>query len=290
MTNLTLTAAYLGLALMPMAAAAQTHIKKAFEDLIDDDNVKITPSQSLVKNPETGVKESQCDIYRFTLSKESGNRLKDIQKAFRQDSDAAYHIGSGVKGDNNGGVSLAVGNGNSGVSLGVEEGMSYTYACFIAPEDTAGNHRYAYGMEWIEGADGVRGTLAVTYATTQSYRQQQSKGFVFMTEAGGKALYHLEGMKVSKNGRVELGNAATSYGDSWFDVFTGYITAMTTADASTRRALASKIYSHTKKLKGVDVRDKDTARELLKSMLNDDDRYKDGILQELLNGALMNIK
>ena len=161
---------------LPSALMAQKNIEKAFEALLSEENVEIKTQHSLERDPETGKKTAQADVYDFEVSSPTGlSRIKAIQKAFEKDKDAAYqyrtvsHPGSDY-------MSLAVGDGKSqSVAIGKIKGSDYTYACFLDKDDPEKKYRYAYAMEWLEKDKKTQVRLAITYATTQKYREGKAK-------------------------------------------------------------------------------------------------------------------
>ena len=166
------------LTVLPSAMMAQENIQKAFDALLAENIVEITTNHSLEREPETGRKTLQADIYDFMVTDPSVLcHIKDIQAAFEKDKDAAYLIRSGDHaGDNY--ATLAVGDGRSqSVAIGKMKGSRYIYACFLDKDDPEKKYRYAYAMEWVDDKDDkTRVRLAVTYATTQKYREG-NKGY-----------------------------------------------------------------------------------------------------------------
>ena len=157
---------------LPSTLMAQENIEKAFKALLNEENVEIKTQHSVERDPETGKKTAQADVYDFEVSSPTGlTRIKAIQKAFEKDKDAAYqyrtvsHPGSDY-------MSLAVGDGKSqSVAIGKIKGSDYIYACFLDKDDPEKKYRYAYAMEWLEKDKKTQVRLAVTYATTQKYRE-----------------------------------------------------------------------------------------------------------------------
>ena len=159
---------------MPSVLMAQQNIQKAFDALLKQKQViKVTAHHDMEKDPETGVKKGQADVYDFTLP--AGNPWRqlvlDIEDAIHKDSENAYSVSSS---ENNKGVNyvtLVVGDGSSeSVAIGKIPGSKYMYACFLDKKDPAKQYRYAYAVEWAEGEDGIKGRIATTYGTTQKYR------------------------------------------------------------------------------------------------------------------------
>ena len=160
--------------MLPLALQAQENIKKAFDALINDNSADVSTTHKLNRDPQTGTKEGQLDVYEFTIPMAQKQLVKNIERAFEKDQDQAYSINSGSPGKSGYAYeSVAVG-GSSSYMLGSIKGSRYIYAAFIDPQDNEKNHRYLYAMEWKEGQSEIQGKLVVTYATTAQYR---SKGF-----------------------------------------------------------------------------------------------------------------
>ena len=153
---------------------AQQNIQKAFDALLSKNVVEITTNHSLERDPETGRKTLQADVYDFMVTDPSVLRyIKDIQVAFDKDKDDAYLVRSGDHaGDNY--ASLAVGDGRSqSVAIGNMKGSRFIYACFLDKDDPEKKYRYAYAMEWVEKDKRTQVRLAKTYATTAKYRSSR---------------------------------------------------------------------------------------------------------------------
>ena len=161
---------------MPAAMTAQENIQKAFNALLNDKIVETKTQHSLERDPETGQKSAQADVYDFVVTNASAlSRIKDIERAFDKDKNAAYQIRSGNGNAGRNLVSLAVGNNSSqSVAIGSMKGSNYIYACFLDPDDAEKKYRYAYAMEWLEKGQKTQVRLAITYATTQKYREKNS--------------------------------------------------------------------------------------------------------------------
>ena len=165
---------------MPSALMAQQNIQKAFDALLKQKQViKVVAHHDMEKDPETGVKKGQADVYDFTLP--AGNPWRqlvvDIEDAIHKDSENAYSVSSS---ENNKGVNyvtLVVGDGSSeSVAIGKIPGSKYMYACFLDKKDPEKKYRYAYAVEWAEGEDGIKGRIATTYGTTKKYLEQSDYG------------------------------------------------------------------------------------------------------------------
>lgn len=161
--------------MLPLASMAQENIKKAFDAIINDNSLEISTTHKLNKDPETGKKKGQLDVYEFTIPIAKKQMVKDVERAFDKDMDKAYTVNSGNPGKTEYDyASLAVGGGSS-YMLGAIKGSRYIYALFMDPMDEEKIYRYAYVMEWKEGKSEIEGKLVVTYATTAQYRSKSNE-------------------------------------------------------------------------------------------------------------------
>ena len=166
---------------LPSVLLAQQNIQKAFDALLNENIVEIKTQHTLERDPETGKKKAQMDIYDFEIANPTGiSRIKDIQRAFDKDKETAYELRSGDRAGNNY-PTLAVGDGRSqAVAVGRIKGSNYIYACFLDKDDPEKSYRYAYALEWVEKDKKTQVRLAVTYATTLQYRnnKRQTRTFI----------------------------------------------------------------------------------------------------------------
>jgi hypothetical protein len=160
---------------LPSTMMAQKNVKKAFDDFLAQKNfISLSPQHLLEKDPETGKKESQSDVYDFTAPTTYKRLLTAIEDAIQKDSEAAYQIASGENNGPTNYVTLAVGDdSSSGVAIGKNEGSRYTYACFVDKNDPDKKYRYAYAVDWVERDGKIIGRLAITYALMPKFRQSR---------------------------------------------------------------------------------------------------------------------
>ena len=150
---------------LPSVLLAQENIQKAFDELLNESNVK----------------KAQMDIYDFEVANPTGiSRVRDIQRAFDKDKEDAYELRSGDHAGNDY-HRLAVGDGKSySVAVGRIKGSNYIYALFLDKDDPEKIYRYAYALEWVEKDKKTQVRLAITYATTLQYRnsKRQTRTFI----------------------------------------------------------------------------------------------------------------
>lgn len=266
------------LAAIPMMAAAQNNIKSAFDAIIKCPEAQITESHTLEKDPNSGVKAGQSDVYRFVLPADKISLLKKVVSAFDKDADMAYSVNHGKIVDTERDIVLAVGDATGDGVYISSPGCEYIYSLFLAPvsEDPDGRYRYAYGMNYKEEGGKLVGKLVVTYATTLKYRQKAEQ------ERQYKVL------RSFSNGTTVFSSNTPSSQQSWFDMLMSYFQSMTSANSQTRIALASNAYKvirDTSKYPEVTDADKDTIREILEGMISDKN-YSETVLNRLLNQCL----
>ncbi len=166
---------------LPSVLPAQQNIQKAFDALLNENIVEIKTQHTLERDPETGKKKAQMDIYDFEIANPTGiSRVRDIQRAFDKDKEDAYELRSGDHAGNDY-HRLAVGDGKSySVAIGRIKGSNYIYALFLDKDDSEKIYRYAYALEWVEKDKKTQVRLAITYATTLQYRngKKQVKTFI----------------------------------------------------------------------------------------------------------------
>lgn len=282
--------------LAPFTMSGQTNIKKAFERFLENPAVTYTENHSLSKDTGKGIKQSQSDIYNFTVNSIQFKLINNILQAFNKDKENAYSLSSGIYKKNDPNVSLAVGNGNgSGVLLTTELGVNYQYALFLAPknEDSSGNYRYAYAITWKKEKDKITGMLITTYATTLSYRQSQSSGSKFNgTIYYNNTPYYSVNNGDSVNGSKNKSKSSVKYGGSWFEKFMQEAKKLSIFDDNgiVLQNVVTQIYEITKKVDqydNVSTQEKQLARDILQEYIN---KSKDTVCRRILRSAQDNLK
>lgn len=279
---------------MPAAMTAQENIQKAFEALLNDKIVETKTQHSLERDPETGQKSAQADVYDFVVTNASAlSRIKDIEKAFEKDKNAAYQIrsGNGNAGRNN--VSLAVGNNRSqSVSIGSMKGSNYIYACFLDPDDAEKKYRYAYAMEWLDKGQKTQVRLVITYATTQKYREKNStrrriiiNGQEFNVDGGNFSGFSLDNSSVFVNDSV-YSLQRTSGG--WLTQFNIYKNRfLNNPEGIAANTYVTQIYNLCKKADALDDDEKELVADELKRMKTKTD---DELIQKLFDMSIERLK
>lgn len=165
------------LMLSATVANAQQAIQRLFKTLLQINRTEIKARHTMEKDPETGKREGEMDLYDFVISSptiEQSELLKNVDEIFEREKENAYSMNSGHYGNT---VSLAVGkDGSTSVGIGNIKGSRYIYACFLDKDDPEKKSRYAYAMEWTGGDKNITVRLAKTYATIPKYREN-TKGY-----------------------------------------------------------------------------------------------------------------
>ena len=272
------------LTVLPTAMTAQENIRKAFDALLDEGNIEIKTQHVLERNPDTGRKEAQSDVYDLMVVSPSGKCcVRDILEAFDKDKEKAYT----VKSDDHAGtnyISLAVGDGLSrSVPIGNIKGSKYIYACFLDKDDPEKKYRYAYAMEWVDRKDKVQVRLAVTYATTLNYRQNKRSvktitvnGNEYKIDIPDHAFangFWLDGNNVL--GPDSLFFAREKSAESWLSEFNTYKNLFQeNTESHAANHYATSIYKLCKNAKSLDDEEKDlVANEILKLRNKTNDEF-----------------
>lgn len=279
---------------MPAAMTAQENIQKAFEALLNDKIVETKTQHSLERDPETGQKSAQADVYDFVVTNASAlSRIKDIEKAFDKDKNAAYQIrsGNGNAGRNN--VSLAVGNNRSqSVSIGSMKGSNYIYACFLDPDDAEKKYRYAYAMEWLDKGQKTQVRLVITYATTQKYREKNStrrriiiNGQEINVDGGNFSGFSLDNSSVFVNDSVY---SLQRTNGGWLTQFNIYKNRfLKNPEGIAANTYVTQIYNLCKKADALDDDEKELVADELKRMKTKTD---DELIQKLFDMSIERLK
>lgn len=279
---------------MPAAMTAQENIQKAFEALLNDKIVETKTQHSLERDPETGQKSAQADVYDFVVTNASAlSRIKDIEKAFEKDKNAAYQIrsGNGNAGRNN--VSLAVGNNRSqSVSIGSMKGSNYIYACFLDPDDAEKKYRYAYAMEWLDKGQKTQVRLVITYATTQKYREKNStrrriiiNGQEINVDGGNFSGFSLDNSSVFVNDSVY---SLQRTNGGWLTQFNIYKNRfLNNPEGIAANTYVTQIYNLCKKADALDDDEKELVADELKRMKTKTD---DELIQKLIDMSIERLK
>lgn len=279
---------------MPAAMTAQENIQKAFNALLNDKIVETKTQHSLERDPETGQKSAQADVYDFVVTNASAlSRIKDIEKAFDKDKNAAYQIRSGNGNAGRNHVSLAVGNSSSqSVAIGSMKGSNYIYACFLDPDDAEKKYRYAYAIEWLEKGQKTQVRLAITYATTQKYREKNStrrriiiNGQEFNVDGGNFSGFPFDNSSVFVNDSVYSLQPTNGGWLTQFNIYKNLF--LKNPEGIAANTYVTQIYNLCKKADALDDDEKELVADELKRMKT---KTEDELIQKLFDMSIERIK
>ena len=177
-TNYIIIATLIAL-LVPTTASANVYedrLKEAFDDIISAvsfpfSDKDVSQMHTIYSDPETGVKEGQLDVYKFTIDSEDMKLINNAKKAYEQ-----------LNGNSNADVYTLWWNDNDDGSFqgyrlyySPEQTIVVGLACdhcytvgFVAPDDK--QHRTTYTLEWshLDDSDSISGRLITTYAPVKA--------------------------------------------------------------------------------------------------------------------------
>lgn len=282
---------------LPSALMAQQNIQKAFDALLNENIVEIKTQHTLERDPETGKKKAQMDIYDFEVANPTGiSRVRDIQRAFDKDKEYAYELRSGDHAGNDY-HRLAVGDGKSySVAVGRIKGSNYIYALFLDKDDPEKIYRYAYALEWVEKDKKTQVRLAITYATTLQYRngRKQVKTFI----VNGQEV-RVDGNSFSLSNGFPFGNSSVFDSDStlfnherssegWLSEFNTYKRLyQNNPDGAAANYYATYIYKLCKKADCLEDGEKQLVATEIKRLKA---KTKDEFIQQLFDMSIERLK
>ena len=182
-------------------------------------------------------------------------------------------------------MSLAVGDGKSqSVAIGKIKGSDYIYACFLDKDDPEKKYRYAYAMEWTEKDKKTQVRLAITYATTQKYREGNVKStrrvFVNGNEINvdGQSFSFGNGLPFDMNSVIGVDSVFLNRemsSESWLSRFNTYKNLfLKNPDGAAASYYATQIYGLCKNVDKMDEVEKKLVKsEILKLYIETTDEF-----------------
>ena len=161
--------------LVPATASANVYedrLKEAFNDIISAvPHEHISQYHNIYSDPETGAKEGQLDVYKFTIDSECMeliNNAKQVYEHMNGNSDADVFVLWWNDNDDGSfqGYRLYY-NPEQTIVVGLVCDHCYTVG-FVAPDDK--QHRKTYTLEWsyLDASDSISGRLITTYAPVKA--------------------------------------------------------------------------------------------------------------------------
>jgi uncharacterized phage infection (PIP) family protein YhgE len=168
-SHITIIAALIAL-LVPATASANVYedrLKEAFDNI-----TKAVPLEDLSQmhttytDPETGVKEGQLDVIKFTLGHNGIDLINNAKRVYEQmNGNSTADIYTLWWNDNDDGTFQGYRlyySPENAITVGVYCDHCYTVG-FLTPDDK--QHRTTYTIEWSEDVDdGISGRIITTYA------------------------------------------------------------------------------------------------------------------------------
>ena len=163
--------------LMPIVAGAnvyQDRLQTAFDDIISA--VPLSSREQMVSiysDPETGIKEGQLDVFKFTIDSNDMNLINDAKRVYEQISDnldnskkEVYVLWWNDNARDFQGYRLYYSPENT-IIVGLACDHCYTVG-FVSPDDS--KHRKTYTLEWSinDDSDSINGRIITTYAPVKA--------------------------------------------------------------------------------------------------------------------------
>ena len=147
----------------------EDRLKEAFNDIVNYASIKnVSQFHTSYSNPETGVKEGQLDVYRFTIHREDMDLIKDAQKVYEQvngnDNADVYTLWINDNGEWNTQGYRIYYNPDETIVVGLACDHCYTVG-FVGSDNK--QHRTTYTLEWStpeDYCDSISGRIITTYA------------------------------------------------------------------------------------------------------------------------------
>ena len=147
----------------------EDRLKEAFNNIVNYASIKnVSQFHTIYSNPETGVKEGQLDVYKFTIHRDGMDMIKDAQKVYEQvngNSDAdVYTLWINDNGYWNTQGYRIYYSPDETIVVGLACDHCYTVG-FVGTDDK--QHRTTYTLEWStpdDDSDSIGGRIITTYA------------------------------------------------------------------------------------------------------------------------------
>lgn len=158
--------------LVPAVASANVYedrLKQAFDDITNAVPLEdLSQMHTTYTDPETGVKEGQLDVYKFTIGSKNMNLINNAKRVYGQmNGNSTADIYTLWRNDNDDGTFQGYRlyySPENAITVGLNCDHCYTVG-FLTPDDK--QHRTTYTIEWDDEEDddeGITGRLITTYA------------------------------------------------------------------------------------------------------------------------------
>lgn len=145
----------------------EDRLKEAFDNIINAVPLEdLSQMHTTYTDPETGIKEGQLDVYKFTIGSENMNLINNAKRVYEQvNGNSTADIYTLWWNDNDDGTFQGYRlyySPENAITVGLDCDHCYTVG-FLTPDDK--QHRTTYTIEWSEDVDdGISGRIVTTYA------------------------------------------------------------------------------------------------------------------------------
>ena len=282
-SHITIIAALIAL-LVPATASANVYedrLKEAFDNITNAVPLEdLSQMYITYTDPETGVKEGQLDVIKFTIGSENMDLINNAKRVYEQLGDdiennlplrgEIYTLWWGHHDDTSQGYRLYYDPENT-IIVGLACDYCYTVG-LISPDNV--KHRTTYTIEWDDAApgDSIKGRLITTYAPTkpkkvftdvddydkymsqfqagmEKYQEGMEKYRVAMEKAQGA----LSGLSDGQTQVYSFSSSSKTDGESWMKKLLFYVNKV--QENGNRHLFLSRLYELCKDTEGLDQTD-----------------------------------
>jgi len=300
-SHITIIAALIAL-LVPATASANIYedrLKEAFDNITNAVPLEdLSQMHTSYTDPETGVKEGQLDVIKFTIGNESMNLINDAKRVYEQLGDnmennlplrgEVYTLWWTDHDDTFQGYRLYYDPENT-IIVGLACDYCYTVG-LISPDNV--KHRTTYTIEWDDATpgDSIKGRLITTYAPTkpkkvftdsdeydkymkqfqagmEKYQEGMERYRSAMEKAQGsleKAQGALSGLSDGQTHVYSFSTSSKTDANSWMKKLLFYVNKV--QENGNRYLYLSKLYELCKDTEGLDQTDLKIAANQLASV------------------------
>ena len=169
-SHITIIAALIAL-LVPATVSANVYedrLKEAFDNIINAVPLEdLSQMHTAYTDPETGIKEGQLDVYKFTIGSENMGLINNAKRVYEQvNGNSSADIYTLWWNDNDDGTFQGYRlyySPENAITVGIGCDHCYTVG-FLTPNDK--QHRTTYTIEWDDATSGdsIDGRIVTTYA------------------------------------------------------------------------------------------------------------------------------
>ena len=291
-SHITIIAALIAL-LVPATVSANVYedrLKEAFDNITNAVPLEdLSQMHTTYTDPETGVKEGQLDVIKFSIDSENMNLINNAKRVYEQvNGNSSADIYTLWWNDNDDGTFQGYRlyySPENAITVGLDCDHCYTVG-FIAPNDK--EHRTTYTIEWEENVDkSIDGRIVTTYAPIkpkatdgkrissvvmspddydkymsqfqagmEKYQEGMEKYRVAMEKAQGsleKAQGALSGLSDGQTQVYSFSSSSKTDGESWMKKLLFYVNKV--QENGNRYLYLSKLYELCKDTEGLDQTD-----------------------------------